>query len=56
MATPVKQPPINEVPKEAVLMAVAQLDMLITAFGIAPERVQKAAKEFRDSLEAWANG
>jgi hypothetical protein len=35
-------------------MAVAQLDMLLQAFKEAPERVQKAAKEFQDALKEWA--
>lgn len=39
-----------------LLQALPQLDMLIGAFGQdAPERVQKAAVEFRDSLKEWAN-
>lgn len=37
-------------------MAVSQLDMLLAAFANAPERVQKAAIEFKDSLKEWANG
>lgn len=55
MATPAKQP-IDANQKAGILMAVAQLDMLVKAFGEAPERVQKAAKEFQESLKEWANG
>lgn len=58
MATPAKQvtQPIDPNQKAAILMAVAQLDMLVQAFTTAPERVLNAAKEFKASLEEWANG
>lgn len=56
MATPAKTQPIDAQAKAGILMAVSQLDMLIQAFGTAPERVQKAAQEFKDALKEWANG
>lgn len=58
MATPATQPTnqIDPQQKAAILMAVAQLDMLVQAFATAPERVLKSAKEFKASLEEWANG
>jgi len=47
--------------KDALLLAISQIDMFIEAvasdasgIGLPPERVQKAAKEFRDSLKEWA--
>jgi hypothetical protein len=56
LATPAKTPPLDSNGKATVLMAVSQLDMLIIAFGSAPEKVLKAAKDFRAALEEWANG
>lgn len=56
MATPA-QPQTKELDataKSALLLAISQLDMLVSAFGNAPERVKKAAKEFQDSLKEWA--
>lgn len=45
--------------KAAILLAASQLDMFVVAVagdpqGI-PERVSKAVKELKESLEAWAN-
>jgi hypothetical protein len=60
LATPVN--PVPESPekiamrKAALMQAVSQLDMLLTMFSDAPEKVQKAAKAFRDALEEWSNG
>ena len=49
----VKAPTAEE--KSGLLMAISQLDMLVAAFGGAPDRVKNAAKEFRNSLQEWAD-
>jgi hypothetical protein len=54
MTTPAQ--PLNPDQKAGILMAVSQLDMLLMAFGTAPERVQAAAKEFKEALNEWAEG
>jgi hypothetical protein len=41
--------------KNGLLQAVSQLDMLLAMFGEAPERVRKAAEEFKEALKEWAN-
>lgn len=56
MATPAQNPqPLDANQKAGVLLAVSQLDMLISAFANAPERVKKAAVELKKSLKEWAN-
>lgn len=46
---------VSPVQKAMLLQAIVQLDMLCKVFGNAPERVQKAATEFRDSLKEWSD-
>ena len=56
MATPAKPTPTMDPNQKAMLLqGITQLEMMALAFGNAPERVQKAAKEFTDSLKEWAN-
>jgi len=56
LATPAKATPEQDAQRKAgLLAAISQLDMLLAMFGEAPERVKKAANEFRDSLKEWAN-
>ena len=56
MPTPIKETPEQTAMRKAgLLSAVAQLNLLIGAFGTAPDRVVKAAKEFKESLVEWAN-
>jgi len=40
--------------KAGLLQAVSQLDMLLSVFQNAPDRVKTAGKEFRDALEEWS--
>lgn len=63
MSVPTPSPAKTEKPKELsaeeksmLLLAISQLEMLVSAFQNAPERVKKAAVEFQDSLKEWANG
>lgn len=56
-ATPTPAPAVEALTplqKVGLLQAVAQLDMLVSMFPNAPERVKKAGEEFRDSLKDWA--
>lgn len=58
MSSPTQQPTEKKMTpdeKAGLLIAITQLDMLVTAFQHAPERVKKAGIEFRDSLKEWAN-
>lgn len=49
-------PKIDDAARKAgLLSAITQLDMLLQMFGDAPERVKKAAGEFRDALKEWAD-
>lgn len=41
--------------KAGLLMAISQLDMFVNAIAQnAPDRVKKAAKEFKESLKEWS--
>lgn len=51
---PVKPPTPDE--KAGLLLAITQLDMLITSFAGAPEKVVNSAKDFKQSLQDWADG
>jgi hypothetical protein len=54
MTTPAQ--PLSPDQKSGLLLAISQLDMLLEAFGNAPDRVKAAAKEFKEALNEWANG
>jgi hypothetical protein len=54
MATTARVPTAEE--KAGLLLAISQLNMLVEAFGNAPERVKKSAEEFREALKEWAEG
>lgn len=57
-ATPALAPAKTPTPEEkaGLLMAVSQLEMLVSAFQNAPERVRTASVELRDALQEWADG
>ena len=55
-AQPKFQPAPTPEEKAMLLMAVAQLDQLVMAFGNAPEIVKTKAVEFREALKQWAEG
>jgi hypothetical protein len=56
LATPTKLTPEQDAMRKAALIqAVSQLDMMLGVFGEAPEKVKKAAQEFRDALKEWSD-
>jgi hypothetical protein len=40
--------------KAGLLQAISQLDMLLSLFTEAPDRVKEAAEEFRNALKEWS--